>query len=88
MYPAGLTCRVGGRPDGGKDPTWPLWRNIGIIIIIIIILLLLLLLLLLLCVVMLLHNGQVGSLPPSGRPPTRQVSPAGYMFLCSPHGDQ
>ena len=31
-------------------------------------------------VAMLLHNGQVGSLPPSGRPPTRQVSPAGYMF--------
>ena len=40
------------------------------------------------CVVMRLHNGQVGSLPSSGRPPTRQVSPAGYMFLCSPHGDQ
>ena len=40
------------------------------------------------CVVMPLHNGQVGSLPPSGRPPTRQVSPAGYMFPCSPYGDQ
>ena len=37
------------------------------------------------CVVMPLHNGQVGSLPPSGRPPTRQVSPAGYMFPCSPY---
>ena len=43
---------------------------------------------LVLCVVMPLHNGQVGSLPPSGRPPTRQVSPAGYMFPCSPYGDQ
>ena len=42
----------------------------------------------LLCVVMPLHDGQVGSLPPSGRPPTRQVSPAGYMFSCSPYGDQ
>ena len=41
-----------------------------------------------LCVVMPLHNGQVGSLPPSGRPPTRQVSPAGYMFPCSPLCDQ
>ena len=20
MYPVGLTCRVGGRPNGGKDP--------------------------------------------------------------------
>ena len=39
-------------------------------------------------VAMPLHNGQVGSLPPSGRPPTRQVSPAGYMFPCSPYGDQ
>ena len=28
MYPAGLTCRVGGRPDGGKDLTCPLWRGI------------------------------------------------------------
>ena len=28
MYPAGLTCRVGGRPDEGKDPTCPLWRGI------------------------------------------------------------
>ena len=41
MYPAGLTCRVGGRPDGGKDPTCPLWRGItthnNIIIIMIII---------------------------------------------------
>ena len=35
----------------------------------------------LLCVTMPLHDGQVGSLPPSGRPPTRQVSPAGYMFI-------
>ena len=40
------------------------------------------------CVIMPLHDGQVGSLPLSGRPPTRQVSPAGYMFLCSPHDDQ
>ena len=29
MYPAGLTCRAGGRPDGGKDPTCPLWRGIA-----------------------------------------------------------
>ena len=29
MYPAGLTCRVGGRPDGGTDPTCPLWRDIA-----------------------------------------------------------
>ena len=36
------------------------------------------------CVAMPLHDGQVGSLSPSGRPPTQQVSPAGYMFLCSP----
>ena len=28
MYPAGLTCRVGGHPGGGKDPTCPLWRGI------------------------------------------------------------
>ena len=28
MHPAGLTCRVGGRPDGCKDPTCPLWRGI------------------------------------------------------------
>ena len=40
------------------------------------------------CVMMPLHDGQVGSLPPSGHPPTPQVSPAGYMLLCSPHGDQ
>ena len=33
MYPAGLTCRVGGRPDGGKDPTCPLWRGITTYII-------------------------------------------------------
>ena len=39
-------------------------------------------------VVMPLHDGQVGFLPPSGRPPTRQVSPAGCMFLCSPYLDQ
>ena len=42
---------------------------------------------LLLCVVMPLHNGQVGSFPPSGRQPTLQMSPARYMFLCSPYGD-
>ena len=29
MYPAGLTCRVGGRPDGGKDPICPLWRGLA-----------------------------------------------------------
>ena len=40
------------------------------------------------CVVMPLHNGQVESLPPLGAPPTRQVSTAWYMFLCSPHSDQ
>ena len=28
MYSTGLTCRVGGRPDGGKDPTCPLWKGI------------------------------------------------------------
>ena len=28
MYPTGLTCRVGGHPDGSKDPTSPLWRGI------------------------------------------------------------
>ena len=28
MYPAELTCRVGGRPDGGKDPTCSLWKGI------------------------------------------------------------
>ena len=28
MYPAGFTCQVSGRPDGGKDPTCPLWRGI------------------------------------------------------------
>ena len=34
MYPAGLTCLVSGRPDGGKDPTCPLWRGIATHIII------------------------------------------------------
>ena len=29
MDPAGLTCRVCGRTDGGKDPTCPLWRGIA-----------------------------------------------------------
>ena len=28
MYPAGLPCRVGGRPDGVNNPTCPLWRGI------------------------------------------------------------
>ena len=29
MYSAGLTCPVGGRPGGGKDPTCPSWRGIA-----------------------------------------------------------
>ena len=31
---------------------------------------------------------RLGSLPPFGRPPTRQMSPTGYMSPCSPCGDQ
>ena len=34
MYSTGLTHRVGGCPDGGKDPTCPLWRGITTHIII------------------------------------------------------
>ena len=72
----GRTCQVVGCPVEGKDPTCPTERvmttcnNNSNI----------------LCFVIPLHDGQVGSLPPSGWPPTQQVSPAGYMFLCSPHG--
>ena len=29
MYPAGLTYRVGGCPDGGKDLTCSSWRGIA-----------------------------------------------------------
>ena len=32
-----------------------------------------------------LHDGQVGSLPPIWVTANPAMSPAGYMFLCSPH---